>query len=96
MNWPLDKDWKCEICGSRSLTWGLYHAKCRCDKCHTNYYMRNDDSEQTVRTIPKCLIKKEFYEPAKKWWDETHKPITEADIEDWIRFGVPSQEFQEK
>ena len=75
MNWPLDPNWKCEICGSRELTWGLPHATCRCDVCHTQYRMRNEDDE--VVSIPICQLRSEYKKSVKNAWDKLGIPIDE-------------------
>ena len=69
MDWPLDKDWVCEICGKRNLMWGFIHAQCRCAICHTQYRMR-DGGGNVVRK-PIIYLKPEYYEVIKLIWDET-------------------------
>lgn len=81
MNWPLDENWKCEICGSRRLTWGLVHAQCRCDVCHTQYRMR--EKEGKVVTIPICQLKPEYCIPAKLGWSKLKKPVDELSDSEW-------------
>ncbi|MEN6321714.1 MAG: hypothetical protein ABFD82_23570 [Syntrophaceae bacterium] len=81
MNWPLDNGWKCPICGGRELTWGLVHARCRCNTCHVEYRMR-DDEDNRVDT-PICLLKTEYTEPFKKIWTEKQTPVDEVTDDEW-------------
>lgn len=82
MNWPLAPDWKCEICGkNEGLTWGLVHAQCRCNNCHTPYRMR--DEMEIVVNIPICQLKPEYYEAFKTIWEIYHIPIEEVNDEQW-------------
>lgn len=80
MNWPLEEGWKCETCGHTDFTWGLIHGVCRCDQCHTQYYMRIDSKDIA---LPICLLKEKYKEPAKKGWILYHKPISEWTDEEW-------------
>ena len=78
MNWPIERDWKCETCGQNvGLEWGLVHAQCRCNECHSVYYMRNDDEERTLRTVPFSMLKDEYKEPMKKGYEKYGVPIDE-------------------
>ncbi len=86
MDWPLDKDWKCEFCGERSLTWGLPHAVCRCNNCHIQYKMR--DTKDNVVNIPICLVKPEYGKVYKKIFKEISKPIDEITDIEWDESGV--------
>jgi hypothetical protein len=82
MDWPIDREWKCEICGQYSgLTWGLPHAVCRCNTCHAVYSMR-DDNDNVVET-PILQIKHEYVDPAKKGYKQHRKPISEFTPEEW-------------
>ena len=97
MNWPLDEDWKCEICGKNyGLTWGLIHALCRCNECHAEYFMRSDDEKNERVTTPILLIKSTFIQAAMKFHRKTGKPVDDATREEWITLGVPEDEFKEK
>lgn len=97
MDWPLDENWKCVICGGYyGLTWGLVHGECRCNQCHAVYQMRANDEKRTILTIPQCLIKPAFANAAKEFYAQTGRPIDEATKEDWINFGVPESEFASK
>lgn len=91
MNWPLDKNWKCEFCEGRSLTWGLPHAVCRCNNCHVQYKMR--DKKHEIVDIPICLVKPEYYQIYKDIFEQTRKPIDEVTDEEWEEFsskmGIP-------
>ena len=82
MNWPLDVDWKCKICDkNQGLEWGLIHAQCRCDVCHTQYRMR--DEKDNVVSLPICQLKPEYFEAAKEGFAILQKPIDEFTDEDW-------------
>ena len=81
MDWPLDVNWKCEICGEVNLLWGIPHALCRCETCHTQYRMR--DEEDKVVTIPICQLKEEYYEPAKILYQKLKIPMTQWTDEQW-------------
>lgn len=82
MNWPLSKDWKCETCDTRSvLIWGLQHGTCRCDQCHTQYRMR--DNENSVVDFPICQLKDEWKVAAKTGWEILQKPLTQFTQEEW-------------
>lgn len=78
MDWPIDKNWVCETCGLNvGLEWGFVHAQCRCNECHTQYYMRDGDKERTILTTPRCMIKDEYKEPVKKAYTKYHIPVDE-------------------
>ena len=85
MNWPLRSDWKCQTCGAsagtQGLTWGLIHAECRCNQCHTNYYMRDENGN--VTNVPICMLKEEYKAPARAGWNKWHTPISEWDDAAW-------------
>jgi len=79
MNWPLDAGWKCEVCGSDTgkLTWGLLHARCRCDCCHVEYSMRDwGKPDHPVVTRPICMLKPEYLDVAKLLWQEKQTPLS--------------------
>ena len=87
MDWPLERAWKCETCGeNHGLEWGLVHAQCRCNKCHTQYYMRADDEERTILTNPKCMLKDEYKEPARQAFMAYNIPIDELSDVQWDEF----------
>ena len=87
MNWDLIHGWKCEVCGrNEGLTWGLAHATCRCNVCHSEYRMRNEKDE--VVTKPICQLKPEFFKPAKIGFTKYQKPIDEFSDEEWEESGV--------
>lgn len=95
MNWPLSKDWVCEICGEKVwLEWGMMHAQCRCSLCHTQYRMK-DDKDKMV-DIPICQIKPEYYETWKKLWQNLHKPLEQITDEEWESVGMTADKKQEK
>lgn len=71
MDWPLDKKWVCPTCGHNvGLEWGMVHAQCRCNNCHTQFTMRAGDEARTILTTPKCTLKPEYVEPVKKIYAE--------------------------
>ena len=97
MDWPLDENWKCDICdGYFGLTWGLVHGECRCNRCHAIYQMCANDKERTVLIKPICLVRPIFIQPAKLFYEHTGKPIDEATKEDWLNFGVPEDALGNK
>jgi len=67
MNWPIERDWKCETCGHLSLIWGIIHGVCRCNICHTQYTMRQD-GERVTR--PVSMLRPEYKEPIRRGWQE--------------------------
>lgn len=81
MNWPLDKDWVCEICGNRGLIWGLVHGTCRCDHCHVQYYMR--DANGAIVTTPLCQLKIEYYEATKEGRKKFKTPMSTWTDKQW-------------
>ena len=90
MNWELNEDWKCPICGWVGLTWGLPHGTCRCDICHVQFRMR-DEGDKVVST-PICKLKDEYFEPFKKMWADMERPIdkcTDADFDQYLAIATP-------
>ena len=76
MDWPLDEDWVCETCSQNvGLEWGMVHAQCRCNNCHTQYFMRAEDEGRTILTTPKCMLKEKYKEPLKQACMKYHIPI---------------------
>ena len=92
MDWPVKQGWECETCGENvGLTWGLMHGICRCNLCHTQYSMRDD--EEVVR-IPVCQLKDEYKIPAQKLWRTCRLAVDEATDEDWDKaMAPPAHEF---
>lgn len=85
MDWPIDSNWQCEICGEKARPqWGLIHAQCRCITCHAQYRMRNDKDEVVTRPI--CQLKTEYNEPVKLAWEKYHIPLEELSDEQWAEF----------
>ena len=96
MDWPMDTSWECSTCNSKPividgigfldgvLTWGIAHATCRCNKCHTQYRMRNTDGN--VVTTPILQLKLEYQEAAKLAWEKYETPIDEITKEMWDEF----------
>ena len=85
MDWTVNKDWVCEICGEyKGMTWGLPHALCRCNNCHAQYTMR--DSKDNVVDIPISIIKEEYKEPAKIGYKKYKRPISYFSKEEWDYF----------
>ena len=80
MDWPLDPNWACEICGHHVLIWGFVHGVCRCETCHTQYAMRVDG--ERVET-PSCRLKLEYRQPAVWGWARWQKPISEWTDDMW-------------
>ncbi len=90
MDWPIEKDWKCETCNRNvGLGWGLIHAQCRCNGCHTQYYMRDGDEKRTVLTRPLCMLKDEYREPMKRAYEKYQVFINEL-TDDQIDEFMPS------
>ncbi len=82
MNWPISADWVCETCGKRvGLTWGFVHSECRCNACHTQYKMR--DENRKIISVPISLLKEEYKEPAKRGWELYNVPISELSKVMW-------------
>ncbi len=94
MDWPLDKEWRCEICGGRALTWGIVHAMCRCDRCHVHYMMRDKGKDEVI-TVPRSIIKPEYGEAFKTIFRETSKRLEDVADEEWDKAGV-SKAIQEE
>ncbi len=89
MDWPLDTDWKCEICGTNSgLEWGLIHAQCRCNSCHSPYWMRDASKpDEPIVTRPISGIKDEYKEPIRQAVNALGKredELTDADIDEFM------------
>jgi hypothetical protein len=80
MSWPLKADWKCEICGKRSLTWGFINGQCRCDFCHTQYLMRIGDE---IKTAPQIQLKPEYKTPITEGYNKYKTPYDEWTEEQW-------------
>ena len=89
MDWPLDKDWKCPTCNENAgLEWGLVHAQCRCNNCHTEFTMRQDDEQRTIVKTPICTLKDEYKEPIRQVWQKYHIPLEEVTEEQLNEFMV--------
>ena len=80
MDWPLDPTWVCNICGGRTLIWGLAHGLCRCAFCHVQYAMRVDGKRVE---IPASRLKEEYEQPAKWGWAKWQRPTSEWTDEMW-------------
>ena len=84
MNWPMDRDWKCEVCDQHTgLEWGFTHAQCRCNHCHAIYSMRATDEARTILTTPRMTMKEEWLQPILDGW-ANHQRF----IEDLIEEGL--------
>ena len=99
MNWPIEADWKCEVCGnkplmipcgpeghaviSHGLTWGLAHGSCRCNECHAQYRMC--DVAYNRLTTPALAYDAYWAAVARAGWNEFHAPLDEwtKAIHDW-------------
>ena len=89
MDWPIEPGWVCETCGEPGwLIWGLVHADCRCDRCHTKYRMRDENRERV--TTPICQLRPEFKAPAKAAWAKRQVPVDKLTPKQWIEAGVPA------
>lgn len=103
MNWPIDSDWECEVCGmvpprslveflmkrQPSLVWGFVNGTCRCGVCHTQYAMRDYDAEgKPPVTRPICRLKPEYKAAFIKLWAEHHRPVDQITDEEWKVAGV--------
>lgn len=64
-----------------SLTWGIVHAVCRCNRCHSQYRMRDEDDEMV--TTPISMLKPEYQEPARWAWKEWGEAIDELSDYKW-------------
>lgn len=81
MNWPVAQGWVCETCEKDyGMTWGLANGRCRCDRCHTQYIMRDGDK---VVDTPISLLKDEYKEPARKGWKMYARPLDEWTDDEW-------------
>jgi len=95
MNWPVDKGWKCETCGSNVtpndsptiwptasfLIWGMIHGECRCVICHTQYMMR--DRELNIVTKPINQLKPGYKAAARIGFQAWRDPINTWTDEQW-------------
>lgn len=82
MDWPLDPDWTCELCGqNHGLTWGFVNGQCRCNNCHTHYYMRDDLGQAITR--PKWTIDPQYREAAQRLFTKEGTPIDTWSDETW-------------
>lgn len=78
MDWEVIIGWVCETCGhDAGLEWGMVHAQCRCNECHTQYTMRADDEGRTILATPKCTLKDEYKEPLKNAYAKYQVPLSE-------------------
>jgi len=105
MDWPLDPDWECEVCGAISLEWGIIHGVCRCTRCHAQYTMRHDGKRLTT---PRSLLKPEYKKAARLGWKPLGLPLDEWTDHMWSvalqwvdmpsqpdKFPEPPQEFEQ-
>jgi hypothetical protein len=87
MDWELDNNWLCPTCGkNEGLEWGLIHAQCRCNVCHTEFTMRTNDEQNTIVIIPICMLKEEYKEPIKQIYAKYHVTIDEMTDEMFDEF----------
>ena len=88
MNWGLDTNWKCKICGKNfGLEWGITHAQCRCNNCHAEYRMR--DNENKIVTTPILQVKPDFVAPAISLFLKTGDFIDLYSSAQWKDAGAP-------
>ena len=80
MNWPRDKDYKCAICGSTMLEWGIAHATCYCTDCGTPYRMRDKNGERV--TAPICQVKENWMEVTKAIWKQYE--TLDCELDRWL------------
>jgi len=79
MDWPLDENWNCPTCGQNAgLEWGMIHAQCRCNVCHTQFTMRKNDEQRTIVNTPICLLKDDYKEPLRLAYAKYKVPIDET------------------
>lgn len=102
MSWPLERTWKCEICGNApfliadigylwtGLEWGITHGVCRCTDCHAQYNMRNAKGNPVA--MPILSIKDEYKAAAKVGWSRRLKPLDEWSNEMWATAQQWAQE----
>ena len=85
MDWPLDKNWNCETCGtSGPLTWGLMNGRCRCDTCHTQYMMRDYSKEcKPIVNMPINKLRDKYKQPAREGWKLFNSPLSEWSDAQW-------------
>lgn len=86
MNWPVQKDWRCEFCGEDRwhLDWHFAHGTCFCRNCGAMYRMLDSDAAVYTRlTVPLSMLKPEYVEGAKKRWEETGISMLEWDDKVW-------------
>ena len=94
MNWIIDSDWKCQTCGNTSLTWGFINGQCRCDTCHTEYFMRENNGEAVF--VPICQLMPEYVVAARAGWQLYHKPIDDFTDSEWDMLLPKSNELDEE
>lgn len=103
MNWPIDADWECEVCGMvppgslveflmmqhGALVWGLRNGTCRCDVCHVQYTLRDWWTEgNPIVTTPICLLEPKYKAAFIKLWAEHHRPVDQITDEEWEAAGI--------
>lgn len=96
MNWPVDRNWTCETCGSSAwwLRWGLVHGHCFCLQCgHPYSLLKNVEGGWRRTTTPRSVLRDEFVEPAKKAWDERQLRMDRLTQAEWVEFGVDPGTF---
>jgi len=82
MDWQLEPSWKCETCGkSVGLTWGLVNGECRCNLCHTPYYMKDKDGN--ITSVPKNDIIAKYRDEVKALYEKYQRPIEEIPEEEY-------------
>lgn len=96
MNWPVAKDWHCEICGTQHpiMEWGFSHGHCYCTVCGAYYCMYSEyptgaNGHKGVTTFhPILSMKEEYIEPAKKMWAKECIYLDDVTSELWKKYGV--------
>jgi hypothetical protein len=68
-------DWKCEVCGSKSVTWTDYHGEAVCMTCGTPYQiLQYDENNKPIKdAVPRMNIKAEYVPLLRQYWNEAHR-----------------------
>ena len=82
MNWPINPEWRCPVCGNNYLVWGFVYGQCRCDTCHAVFTMCKG---LEILTEPRCLIKPDSLVVFKNIWIESKTKFDEMTDELWER-----------
>ena len=69
MNWPIDHNWKCEVCEHSDLRWTLVFGEARCNRCGTLYSLFDRKTEQR-RIIPQSMSKENWLPAVEEAWTQ--------------------------